>query len=286
MVLPASLDRFDGSSLIGTGIEKLEVAAGNKFFRVWNSFLIDMQGISIYHYFGNAQVVRIPTSIEMLEAFCFACRRDPIRVTLASDSRLSIMKRGAFGVCTQLKSICIPASVELIGPSCFLRCEKLGKVTFAWNSRLQIIGSSAFSECRALVSISIPASVMTLGHKCFEGDSGLRWVTFEMGSELERIESFAFAECSALMSLVIPAPVQSVGASCFENCTSMTNLKFAAGCWANPIARLKYASPLRPLAVRCTASRRHCLCSAAILLLSWLSILAFLILVIWIFVFA
>jgi hypothetical protein len=257
IVLPAGLESFSWSVFKGTQLDEIDVDRQNRFFRVWDSFLIDIDCVSIYRYFGQETEVVIPNCFRMLELDCFAHNSSLANVVFEADCRLLLMKWGAFDSCRNLTAISIPASVEIIGRACFLGCSNLQIVSFLPDSRLESIERGAFASCFSIIQISIPASVLVLGIGCFDRNVSLRDLTFDTGSRLERIETRAFAMCSSLVSVCIPASVKYIGDSCFLGCTSMKNLTFEPGCRARTLSGRAYASsPARRLVVHCTCNRR------------------------------
>jgi hypothetical protein len=90
------------------------VSEGNRHFKVIGDFLLDFEGISIKVYFGSEETVRIPNTIERLDAECFYGNKTISTVLFESDSKLSSIGESAFWNCSSLSSIWIPSSLQAI----------------------------------------------------------------------------------------------------------------------------------------------------------------------------
>jgi hypothetical protein len=99
--------------------------------------------------------IRIPTSIQLFDAYCFYQCAALEEVKFEQNSQLQRIGKGAFFSCLSLKSITIPKSVQFLDERCFFYCKNLRELIFESGSNLERIGESAFDDCPALESIIV-----------------------------------------------------------------------------------------------------------------------------------
>jgi hypothetical protein len=172
--------------------------------------------------------VRVPRSVELIDAFSDCSRLTSIHVDAANKKYCSVdgvlfdkerttlvrfpagktgdyvipgtvtaIDRGAFRGCSSLTSVMIPGSVTEIGHSAFSRCVGLTSVTIPGS--VTVIDQGTFSACGGLTSVIIPGSVVEVG-------------------------SYAFTLCRNLTTVTIPASVVSFGWDIFKECDALTTV--------------------------------------------------------------
>jgi hypothetical protein len=226
--VPSGVQEWSGIAMVAQNSHAMTIAAGNRWLRATDGFLMDFQGISIKRYFGAEQEVRIANHITKFGAGCF-CHCPTIScVIFESGARLSRITSFSFYDCSSLSSICIPSAVEAISSYAFADCKSLATVTFESPSHVFRLGHCAFTLCPALSSIAIPASVTTILPRCFRGCPSLSF-TFESVSRLGSIDCEAFWNCGSLSSILIPSAVHRICRLCFAHCTSLATVQFDSG---------------------------------------------------------
>lgn len=152
---------------------------------------------------------------------------------------------GAFGSCSNLKSVNIPNSVTNIGDAAFIECSGLSSITIP--SSVTSIGEAAFRDCSGLSSIDIPNSEIKIGEGAFNGTAwydsqpypGVVYVgniayrykglmpantniTLQEGTV--GIADGAFRSFYELTGVTIPSSVTNIGVKAFENCSGLTSI--------------------------------------------------------------
>lgn len=105
---------------------------------------------------------------------CFNSGYD-IESIIIPDS-VTIIKDGAFAICTSLTSIYIPDSVTSIGELAFQRCESLTSINIP--DSVTCIEGFTFYSCKSLKSIRIPDSVASIGSYAFYGCENLNSISY------------------------------------------------------------------------------------------------------------
>jgi hypothetical protein len=221
--LPPLLEKLSGRAFRESGIAEIEVAAGNRCFRVSGDFLLSFDGISLIQYFGRSVVVRIPTELEAIGNHAFSISRSVGEIQFEATPRLRRIGRRAFWACL-LQSFCIPADVDSLDGSTFVR-SKISEIRVAE-------GNHHFERCGNFVQnrdgtslvvylgrdtdVIVPREIRVLSSRVF-AESSIRSVSFESESQLRRIEPRVFACCLCLKVLCIPSFVEAIDGSAFVN---------------------------------------------------------------------
>ena len=140
----------------------------------------------------NFSHVVIENGITSVGEHAFDNKMSVESVTLPES--LTVIRKEAFGGCTNLTEIIIPESVTSIETNAFSLCLRLKSVILP--DSLQEIGFGAFQGCESLKEIRIPGSVSHLG-------------------------AYAFTKCVSLESAVIPASVTEIEDNIFKGCENL-----------------------------------------------------------------
>jgi hypothetical protein len=136
---------------------------------------------------GKLQSIAIPSSVEILDCYCFSGCAALQAVSFEADSQLFRIGVRAFDHCRILKSIVLPSSLEVIDECGFFNCQKLEAVIFAKESSLVRIERAAFAHCFSLQSFSLPPLVDFIGEDCFCEASSLSTLTFASPSHVQEL---------------------------------------------------------------------------------------------------
>ena len=96
----------------------------------------------------------IPASVEVVSESAFNNCRSLNKATIAQNSKLQVIEKGAFNSCISLTEINIPAKLTSIGDNAFQFCSMLNKVYFEgryqdWNKiNLSAIGNNSLTEAK------------------------------------------------------------------------------------------------------------------------------------------
>lgn len=96
----------------------------------------------------------IPASVEVVSESAFNNCRSLNKATIAQNSKLRVIEKGAFNSCISLTEINIPAKLTSIGDNAFQFCSMLNKVYFEgryqdWNKiNLSAIGNNSLTEVK------------------------------------------------------------------------------------------------------------------------------------------
>jgi hypothetical protein len=120
ITIPASATFIHGAAFMRAPLLSVVVAPGSTNFRVRDSFLEDIERHQIIGYFGRAQLLTIPQTIEKIANFsCLCCYVEFLTFETASSMQ-KIEVSAFFG--SKLRQVGIPNSVEVLGESCFASC--------------------------------------------------------------------------------------------------------------------------------------------------------------------
>jgi hypothetical protein len=228
ITLPSSLCEIDCRAFIGSSIANIRIDESNPFYFMSGDFLIESEGMTLFHYFGATEHVITFGECPSLANYSVINYGSMRTVDFEEHSRLTGIGDYAFCDCSALKSICIPASIESIGSACFHSCVALSQLTFEVNSKLSQIDPEAFASCSSLMSICIPAQVKYIPCQCFFFCTSLADLYFEPDSKLIQIYGGAFSECSALRQIIIPRQLDIMPSCLFRDCTLLSQLAFEA----------------------------------------------------------
>jgi cellobiose-specific phosphotransferase system component IIB len=232
MNIPSSVTFIDGSAFVGARADSISVSPDNPNFCVYESFLEDNCGSTIYRCLGVCRSVHVPSSIVVLAPRSFHACKLLECVTFEDGSQLEQIEECAFSE-SGLKSIEIPPRVNFIDGSAFVDIAPDSISISSDNPNFRksdsfledLSASRIYRYLGASSSIVIPASVVVLGPRSFYACESLETVIFEDGSQLERIEEFAFSG-SGLRSISIPQSVVVLGRSSFQECDSLESVVF------------------------------------------------------------
>jgi hypothetical protein len=213
IIIPALVEELDGSAFAGCPLLVIEVAAGNRHFKIERNLLTTADGTKAVRYFGRAREVIVAKTVEIVGRSCFESS-SPIESVIFDNG--SILKRigpSAFSGCEFVTSITIPSSVEIIDDSAFKKCDGLEEFFICEDAHLVEIGCKAFSGCCSLRSFYFPRNVERIGKKCFGKCNPLHRLLFESDGSLKNIlgdmtlneglEYFGFTEPSSLLRIEV-----------------------------------------------------------------------------------
>lgn len=198
-------------------LEKIEVAAGNKYLKAVDGVLYDAGMKYLLHYPKNKKAAeyKMPSSIEKssvisngnLGSITFSKNKKFIEV-MAGDG------------CKKLKSIYFPDNIKYVEG--FYDCEKL--TTIRWSKKM--VSVEGFSNCRALKKVKLPDSVKVIEQESFRYCDNLQEVILPKG--LREIHVDAFAGCGKLKKISsLPETVAIVGEGAFSKVPGMKKIKKA-----------------------------------------------------------
>lgn len=121
--------------------------------------------------------VRLPETIEMIDAYAFADCRALEEFTGFAGMKLKKIGTSAFENCVCLRQADFPKELEYLGGAAFAGCTGLRSVTFAENSGLKVIEDHCFRDCEALERIELPDLLEKVGVSAFAGCKSLRYVS-------------------------------------------------------------------------------------------------------------
>lgn len=208
--------------------------------------------------FQEAKLVSLTIPASLIEiqegAFCNCVFLKHINFSM--NSRLRIIKNGAFRFCRSIKRVKFPKSLTIIEKQSFSRCNSLEKVLFQLDSKLEVITCN-FSHT-SLKELSLPPTVRILCniHKWIEciyinndlfasneertsvwySKDGselifvLSWLKhFDIPSNVRVIkrETFKYSQINPRIS--IPASVEVIEDQAFYYCNSIEYIKFEEG---------------------------------------------------------
>jgi hypothetical protein len=223
--LPSSLETIDATAFGMSEISSIQIAEGNRHFRVSESFLLTFDGTSLILYFGKHSTVRIPREIEVIckGAFCIGKTPSMQEIEFETDSRLRRIAHKAFSDCRSVHSIIIPSFVDSIAGTAFVD-SGIREVGVAEGNRhfrvsgeflLRIEGNSLIRYFGTSQEVTVLNEIEGLSPGCFSG-LGIRALKFENDSQLRQIDSQAFFRCLSLYSICIPSNVESIDGSAFS----------------------------------------------------------------------
>lgn len=189
---------YEGMSL-GIGLQEINVAADNPYFKSVDGVLFSKDGTILYQYPAQreGESYTIPEGVTSLGIMAFS--RCTNLQTVTCSPTMTAFGPAAFSE-SSLTSITIPATIERVDEQAFENCAALTTVTF--EEGVKVIGPSAFSYCSGLASITFP-------------------------STLERLEQYAFA-FSGLGSVTIRQNIKEVGASAFYYCSNLSSVSIVS----------------------------------------------------------
>ncbi len=165
---------------------------------------------SIYGYRGGPiegiESVEIGEGITEINQYFFQRCESLKEVYLQGET---IIDRGAFGACKNLKKVDAPKVLQIQGGGAYSAED--GTPTYS---------EGAFSDCSALQEVNLP-SVTSIGQCAFYGCSALQEVNLPSVTSIGRC---AFYGCSALQKVCVPR-ITTLGALVFANCKALQTME-------------------------------------------------------------
>ena len=222
--------------MIPDSLEKIEFEA---FYNCINLKIVDLSSNLTtigYDVFGNCKSIskiEIPKSLKKFDG------------TWGRGTNLSY---GAFGGCSNLKTVnfeagstivcaalfmgCdgieeieLPDTITEIGDSAFKNCKNLDRITM--NNGIEILESSAFEDCFSLTTINIPNTVKAISNSTFQDCTSLTEV--HLSNILKEIPASTFSGCKKLTTINFPSTLTMIGNSAFSGCESLPEAILPSG---------------------------------------------------------
>ena len=205
-------DRTDlRTVMIPDSVEKIEFEA---FYNCINLKIVDLSSNLTtigYDVFGNCKSIskiEIPKSLKKFDG------------TWGRGTNLSY---GAFGGCSNLKTVNFEAGSTIVCAALFMGCDGIEEIELP--DTITEIGDSAFKSCKNLNKVIIPESVTKIDGDAFAECSGL--VDIKMYEGINTIGSRAFYKCDRLLDIVIPDSVEKIEFEAFRGCDKLENIKLS-----------------------------------------------------------
>ena len=133
------------------------------------------------------------------------------------------MSYGAFGGCSNLKTVNFEAGSTIVCAALFMGCDGIEEIELP--DTITEIGDSAFKSCKNLNKVIIPESVTKIDGDAFAECSGL--IDIKMHEGINTIGSRAFYKCDRLLDIVIPDSVEKIEFEAFRGCDKLENIKLS-----------------------------------------------------------
>jgi hypothetical protein len=206
--LPSFVERIDGAALICVRISEVQIAEGNRHFRVSGNFLLTFDGKSLIWYFGRDSLLQIPLEIEVICKTALAYHRELSDLTFSSWSRLRRIGDFAFTQCDLLRSIRIPQFVDTISATAFCSSEIREVLIAEGNTHFRVSGDFLLkTDGNSLVrylgnktEVTVLREIEGFCSRSFQ-DSAIRILLFANNSLLRRIDSKVFFRSWSLCSM-------------------------------------------------------------------------------------
>lgn len=239
---------------------KIEVAEGNRYYKVLDGFLMTKDGTKLVAYatglagakasvpqgveyiasgaFAGAlylKEVALPTTVQLIDRYAF--QDAGLLEKIALNDGLVNIGFGAF-VRTKIQEIMLPASFRFVRDgvlyeSPFLGCADLRTIQVdAKNTEIKVDKDGAVYSADMTVLFAIPASN---GMRQYNAPSSLREIAQAAVTYHKTLSSVtiapcidlplrAFEGCSALASLRMETGTPSIASQCFQHCTALRSL--------------------------------------------------------------
>ena len=247
--------------VIPDSVEKIEFEAFRGCDKLENIKLSENLTIVGYGVFGDCKSIskiEIPKSLKKFDG------------TWGRGTNLSY---GAFGGCSNLKTVNFEAGstivcaalfmgcdgieeIELsdtiteIGDSAFKNCKNLDRITM--NNGIEILESSAFEDCFSLTTINIPNTVKAISNSTFQDCTSL--TEMHLSSILKEIPASTFSGCKKLTTINFPSTLTTIGNSAFSGCESLPEAILPSGVEKIESNAFKNCKALKKAAVPDTVS--------------------------------
>ena len=247
--------------VIPDSVEKIEFEAFRGCDKLENIKLSENLTIVGYGVFGDCKSIskiEIPKSLKKFDG------------TWGRGTNLSY---GAFGGCSNLKTVnfeagstivcaalfmgCdgieeieLPDTITEIGDSAFKNCKNLDRITM--NNGIEILESSAFEDCFSLTTINIPNTVKAISNSTFQDCTSLTEV--HLSNILKEIPASTFSGCKKLTTINFPSTLTTIGNSAFSGCESLPEAILPSGVEKIESNAFKNCKALKKAAVPDTVS--------------------------------
>jgi hypothetical protein len=235
--VPSSVEFLDGSTFCESSIHEIQLARGNRRFRISGQFVLSFDGTVLICFFGAGSTVKIHREIEVIAPRAFARYRFIRMIEFEKGSRLRPIESFAFSHSDAIASICLPSFVDTIDGSAF--CDSnIREVIIAQDNRhFRKVGDFLLSgDGTRLIRyfgrswhVVIGREIEELSVSSFESCGQIWGVSFEAGSRVRVIGPRAFRRCRVLSSISIPASMDCLSGSCFAKCAHLNQVLFAPG---------------------------------------------------------
>lgn len=215
------------------------VGVNDFFYREGLYFVIYKEEIVITRYTGEAEEVRVPSSI--------------------SDLTIRAIMKKTFENSGSLKRLFIPSSVKLMERNTIIACNNLEILELPFVGRTEddqennylgyIFGASsstmnndyvpsklrkvsvikgaikanAFAECKSIEEVELLNNVESIGLSCFKNCKNLKTVI--VSKNILKLSESAFSGCSSLENIQLPSAITVIEKSVFENCHNLISIE-------------------------------------------------------------
>ena len=162
-------------------LTEIQVEEGNKYFKVVNGALLNMDETLMIDYAGGLTTKDyvIPESVKTLEERVFASntKLETVRI----NNQISNIPYYAFYGCTVLRTVHLTENVTHLRAESF-RNSSIQELILPEN--LVAIEQTAFADCKNLTEITFPSSLQSIGMLAFAGCDNLNSIICKMGSPI------------------------------------------------------------------------------------------------------
>ena len=181
-----------------SGLERIEVAAGNRLYHSEGNCLIDTEK----------------------RAVLLGCKNSVI----PADGSVKIIAPNAFAGNKAIERIVLPDSVIAVADDAFACCSSLRE--FVAGAHLKFIGNCAFDRDMALESVVLPPVMKRIG-QCVFCESKIR--EFRIPEGIDYFHMDAFSACERLEKVVFPASLEGIAVDMMQESGVLTTLEIAEG---------------------------------------------------------
>lgn len=230
-------DAFYNSKLTKVIISKNVTTIGKGAFQASESLAdiefeepaqIETLGESCLNGCFSLENITLPASLKTIGELAFYHCSKLKTVTVADNSQLNEIKRGAFADCTAMNSFNFAGScaLTLVGEKAFARVYNLKY--FDFPASVVEIGQSAFTGCSSMTSATFAdnAAIELIGRNAFD-NSGLE--SIELPASVKTIETEAFKNCDKLLSVYVPDGTSDISSEAFKYCRSLVDIEVSKG---------------------------------------------------------
>lgn len=235
VTIPASMQFITDEAFIGNQFSTINVAAGNKYFKILNTTQQNVNYPMLVNAAGNrlsavpgavvvssswfrttyVENITIPTQITEIGDWVF--NTNP---TIKSITFHSGLKKIGNSACANmwLTSVTIPSPNIVLGQYLFNGCPNLTTVNLPEG--LEILPKGTFMLCEGLRNITLPKTLKEIRSFAF---SGTAISAINLPESLELVDSSAFQQ--APLTSIDLKNVKVLGAQAFNNCANLASIK-------------------------------------------------------------